>query len=304
MTDRLARLHLLLIAALGVLVLRLAHLQLIRGAHYLRLAEQNRLRLVPEQAPRGLIVDRKGRTLASNETVFRVAIVPQELDDFRSVIAGLSALVRRPPGALEAAFRKEQTLAFLPATVLPRVSKDVALRLEEERWHLAGLLVKPEAVRDYPMGSTAAQLLGYLSQPTAGEVPILKQYGVRPKELIGRMGLEQLLDGALRGRGGGLMVEVNHRARQVRVIGRRPPEAGAKVVLTIDAQLQSLIEQVFGPQPGACVVLDPQTGEVLAMTSTPTFTPSAFTGADPDAVRRFLSDPAAPLMNRAAIGVY
>ena len=304
MTERLVRLQALLIAAFSVLVLRLVHLQGVRGAHFLRLAEQNRLRLVPEQAPRGLILDRKGRALASNETVFRVAIVPQELDDLETVMRGLAAIVRRPPETLLEAYRKERTFSFVPATILPRVPKDMALRIEEDRWRLPGLLVKPEAIRDYPMGSAASQLLGHLSQPTADEVPLLKQYGVRPKELIGRMGLEQLLDGALRGRSGGLLVEVNHRARQVRVIGRRLPEAGAKVVLTIDAQLQSLIEQAFGPQPGACVVIDPQTGDVLAIASLPTFSPAAFTGADPVAVRRFLTDPLTPLMNRASVGVY
>ena len=304
MDSRLARLQALLVAALGVLVIRLVDLQLVRGASYRRLAEQNRLRLVPEQAPRGLILDRRGRILATNQTIFRVALVPQDVEDLPAALAHVSPVVHRSPDVLRREFNKARSFSFIPATIVTRIPKDVALRLEEERWRCPGLLVRAEAVRHYPLGASAAQLLGYLSEPTAEELPLLKQYGVQPKHLVGRMGLERLLDPVLLGRPGGVLVEVNNRGRQVRVIGRRPPQPGATVALTIDAQLQSLIEQAFGTQRGACTVLDPQTGAVLAMVSLPAFTPESFVTADTAAVRQFLNDPGAPLMNRAATGVY
>ncbi len=237
--NRLVRLQIAMLVAFGLLVLRLVDLQIIRGARYRELAEKNRLRLVPEQAPRGLIVDRQGRVLATNQTVFRVAVVPQELKDLPSVLAHVSNLLHRPVEQLQRQYQQQRSLTFVPATIVSRIPKEVAIRMEEERWRLPGLFVKAEAIRHYPLGSTGAHLLGYLSQPTAEELPLLKQYGVRPKNLVGRMGLERLLDHDLRGHFGGVMVEVNHRGRQVRVLGRRPPEAGAKVVLTIDAQLQS-----------------------------------------------------------------
>lgn len=302
--NRLVRLQWLLSLAMGVLVLRLVHLQIIRGAAYRQLAEQNRMRLVPEQAPRGLIVDRRGRLLASNQTVFRVAIVPQELDDFPAVLSRVATLVRRPTDALQREFTKARSLAFIPATIVSRVPKDVAMRLEEERWHLPGLLVKPETVRHYPGESLAAHVLGYLSQPTAEELPKLKSYGVRPQHLVGRMGLERSLDGELRGRPGGLMVEVNHRARQVRVMGRREPERGRRVELALDAPLQSLIEQAFGDQAGAAVALDPATGEVLAMVSRPAFSPEAFAVSDNAAIRMYLNSASSPMLNRASLGAY
>ena len=100
------------------------------------------------------------------------------------------------------------------------------------------------------------------------------------------------------------MVEVDHRARQVRVLGRRAPEAGAEVALTIDAQLQSLVEEAFGAQPGACVVLDPQTGAVLAMVSVPAFNPESFVAHDAEAVERLFDAEDSPLMNRAVAGSY
>lgn len=302
--ERLERARWCLLLALGLLTLRLAHLQLVRGGMYRQLAEQNRLRLVPEPAPRGLIVDRRGRIMATSQTLFRVAIVPQELQDLRQVLQAVSRVVHREVPALQRAYTQERGLAFVPATVVARVPKEAAIRLEEERWRLPGLLVKPETVRYYPLGASAAHVLGYLSQPTADELPLLKQYGVRPTQLIGRTGLERLLDHALQGRGGGVMVEVNHRARQVRVLGQRAPAPGAKVAVTLDSQLESLIEQLFAGQPGACVVLDPITGAVLAMVSVPGFAPEAFAAAENRMIRQWFSDPLTPMMNRASSGVY
>lgn len=288
-----------LLVCIGFLVLRLAQLQLVRGSYYRELAEKNRLRVVPETAARGVIVDRAGRVLASNQTVFRVSIVPQEVEDLRGLLNAIGQITQKNPAYLQKQYDKEHSLSFVPAPILPQVPKSVALRLEEERWHLPGLLIESQTIRHYPMGSCAAQLLGYLSQPTPEEFSLLKTYGVRPKELVGRSGIEQLLDDDLRGNSGGLVIEVNHRGRQVRMVGRREPQPGERVALTIDAQLESLIQDTFADQKGASVVLDPETGAVLAMVSNPSFTPESFVTGEASAVKGFLSNPNHPLVNRA-----
>ncbi len=302
--NRLAQLRLVYLVLFLVLVVRLMHLQLVRGVHYRRLADQNRLRVVPEEAPRGLILDRRGTILASNQTIFRLAVVPQDVADLPLVLGHVSTLVHRPVDALTRELKKARSFSFLPATIVSRVPKELAIQVEEERWRFPGLMVKPETARHYPLGATAANLLGYLNQPTPEELPLLKQYGIHPKRLVGRQGVEQLLDHALQGKAGGLVVEVNHRARQIRTVGRRAPQAGATVVLTIDAQLQSLIEEAFGAQPGAAVVLDPQTGEVLAMVSLPSFAPEAFVAPDSALVSQYLRDERSPLVNRAVYSAY
>ncbi|MBI4341382.1 MAG: penicillin-binding protein 2 [Candidatus Omnitrophica bacterium] len=305
MAARLIRLQFIMACLLGVLALRLVHLQVIRGGHYRSLAERNRLRVVPQPAPRGLILDRRGRVLASTQTLFRVALIPQELDDLAGLLARLGPILRRSPETLHRTFLKERTYAFVPVTVASHVPKEIALQLEEERWRLPGLLVQAEAARHYPLGSTAAQLLGYLSQPTEEELPRLKPYGVQPKHLVGRAGLERFLDADLRGRPGGMVVEVNHRGRQIRLIGQRPSQPGERVTLTLDAALQSLIEQSFAAQPGAAVVLNPWTGAVLAMASTPTFSPEAFAVQDTPQVQALLTDEVnRPLVNRATLAAY
>lgn len=293
-----------IVLALVILLIRLVHLQLIQGSFYLRLAEKNRLRLVPEQAPRGIIVDRYGHLLAGNQTLLRVAVIPQEVSDLSFMLKQVGQVIGRSEDTLRETYRKERSLPFLPAPLISHIPKETALRLEEERWRLPGLLIQPQVVRHYPLGGVASHLLGYLSQPTAEELSGLKAYGVSTRDWVGRAGLEQWLERDLHGRSGGLVVEVDNRARQVRVIDQMPPRAGRHVRLTIDVALQALIEQAFGDQPGAGVILNPQNGEILAMVSVPTFSPEAFILRESHTIQQFLDDVRSPLMNRATMGVY
>lgn len=304
------------LVGLAALVIRLAWLQLVHGGAFRQLAERNRLRLVPEPAPRGLVLDREGRRLAANQIIYRASAIPQELpattpsvsvsglNGRQVVFAQLSGVVGVPAKDLEKRFNASRSLPFLPAALIKQVPKMTALRIEEERLRLPGIMVEAIVSRHYPLGTTAAHLVGYLSQPTADVLPALKPYGVTPKDLVGRAGLEQEFDAVLRGRPGGAMVEVDHRSRQTRIMGYRQPQAGQPLTLTVDARLQALIEQRFGSQPGAAVVLNPRTGEVLAMVSVPTFEPEAFASQDQVSIRRVLADPRAPLMNRATHGAY
>ena len=306
MTDRLFLLRRGIVVGLALLVLRLAFMQLARGAAYRQLADNNRLRLVPQAAARGVILDRQGRQLATNRRQFRVAVIPQEVANRRATMKRLGPLVDVPPGELDWRFDEDRSLPFLPATLVSSVPKSVALRIEEAHLDLPGIVIEQAITRAYPLGSVAATLLGYVGPPDPDALPALKPYGISPQELVGRAGLEQALDAYLRGRAGGSLIEVNHVARQVRVVGRREPVAGQSVVLTIDAKLQALIEGQFQQhqQPGACVVLKPDTGEVLAMVSFPAFDPEAFATRQRSAIQQVFRDPRAPLMNRATNGAY
>lgn len=304
MNNRIVIFKALLLAAVAVVGLRLAYLQLIQGSHYRVLAENNRLRVVPETGPRGLILDRSGRLLASNHTVFRIALVPQEVEDLEALFSRVSVLTKTPVESLQRKYKLHRSFPFVPATIVSQITKEMALQLEEERLRLPGLIVQADTIRHYPQGNLAAHLLGYLGRPSPEELPVLKEYGVRPQHWIGRAGLERNLDAYLRGRSGGVVVEVDNRTRRVRRIGEHPSDAGETVTLTIDAPLQSLIEEALGEQIGAVTVLQPETGEILAMVSRPDFFPEDFINGHVEAVRGYLSDPKAPLMNRASRGTY
>lgn len=309
MVDRVLVLRRFCLAGCGLLSLGLCHLQLLRGAHYRQLAERNCLRVIPERAPRGLIVDRVGEVIATNTLSFQLAVVPQELLQVKDgappvVFAALSALVARPAKELERSFERHRSVPFLPATVMTRVPKAVALRIEEERWKLPGVVVDTLTSRHTPFGTAAAHLLGYVGQPSAEIFPALKPYGVRPFDLVGRAGLEEELDAYLRGRSGGSVVEVDHRARQVRVVGYREPMPGETIVLTIDAKLHAVITRAFGEQAGAAVVVNPRNGAVLAMVSSPGFDPEAFAAQQNEVIQSLFRDPRAPMMNRATMSAY
>lgn len=304
MPERVLTVRTCCLIGLALLVVRLGDLQLRRGAQFRGLAEQNRLRLVPELAPRGLVFDRVGRQLATTQTSYRVSAVPQELKDRQAIFARLAPILGVTPAELEKRFHQQWRLPFLPVSLTKIVPKSVALRVEEARLELPGIIVEPVVSRHYPLGRVAAHLIGYLSQPSAEEFPGLKSYGIQAQDLVGRAGLEHELDAYLRGRPGGSLIEVDHRARQVRLLGHRAAVPGQAVTLTIDAELQALIEQRFGGQEGAAVVMDPETGELLAVVSVPAFDPEAFAEQNNVAIRQFLVDERAPLMNRAALGVY
>jgi penicillin-binding protein 2 len=309
MVDRILSLRRAVLIGCGLLVLGLCYLELLRGAAYRKLAERNRLRVIPEAAPRGLIVDRTGEVVATNQFSFQVAAVPQELPRGQGtapspVFTALGGLLGRPTIELTQAFSRNRSVPFLPATLMTRVPKALALRVEEERWKLPGVVIEAIATRHVPFGPSMAHLLGSVGPPTAEMFPALKPYGVRPFDLVGRSGLESELDAYLRGRSGGSLIEVDHRARQVRIVGYREPLAGQPVALTIDARLQALIMRDFAAQAGAAVVMTPDTGAVLAMVSAPSFEPDAFATQDNTRIHTFLQDPRAPLINRATMGNY
>ncbi len=321
MPDRLVWFRRALVAALACLVLRLIGLQLWQGSRYRDLADRNRLRVVPEAAPRGQIVDRHSRLLATTRSVFFVAAIPQEFaSESRwrwhesphataaasraAVFAQLSRLVGKPAEELERRFRSQRTLPFVPATLVPEIPKLQALEVAEAHTELPGIVVDAAPVRDYPLGRAAAHVIGYVGQPTEEAFPVLKQYGVRPTDAVGRSGIEQEFEAYLRGRSGGSVIEVDHRARQVRVMGRREPAAGQTVVLTVDAKLCSLIADQFGGRPGAAVVMRPMTGEVVALVSVPDFDPGIFVRQDRRELQQVLTDPESPLLDRATMGQY
>lgn len=302
--SRYEQLRWMVFLLLAVVVARLGYLQIFQAGHYRALSDRNRIRYVPEPAPRGLIYDRKGRVIASNQTLFQAAIVPQESDDLDYLLNQVGMVLGESFETLRKRFRRNRGYSFVSAPVTRHLDKDKALALEEERWRLPGLIVQPVIARRYPFGKEVSHVLGYLSKPKPGEVERLKAYGVLPQYMVGRTGIEQLYDSILRGSPGDQVVEVNHRGHRQRILRERKAVPGRSIKLTVDASLQSLIATIFQDHPGACVVLDPRTGEVLAMVSNPSFDPEAFAVSDSEKIRGYLADENLPLLNRATYGVY
>ncbi len=298
--NRVLHVQRVLAAAFAVVALNVGRLQILQGPMYQRLAEQNHLRLLPSSAPRGRILDRTGLVLADNRPALNVVIVPQETAQLETTFSALARLLNRPAERLAQIYQAGRTLPFAPVMVAGDIPRDTALIIEERRQQLPGVFIQPQALRLYPEGAATAHVVGYIGDITAEELASLEEYGYQPRDRVGKTGIERQFDAYLRGEPGGTMVEVDHRGRFVRMRGVREPLPGQDVQLTINAWLQRQAARLLGQMRGACVVLDPRNGEVLALVSAPAFDPNVLLQSDSAAKRAILTGADSPMLQRAS----
>ena len=298
---RLAWIERAFLTALCVLVAALAVFQIVLGPRYRRMAEQNRIRLIPLPAVRGSILDWHGVPLAEDHLAFNVAVIPQELvGDSERLWPALAAALERPEAQLRRAYRRGYTAPFAPVVVARDVDRELAFAIEERRWESPGVVVLPVPKRTYPLGVAEGAVIGYLGLVDPQQLKLLKPYGYTMRDWVGKSGLEQLYDAVLRGVDWGVQVEVDHRGRMVRQLGLKAPVQGKDITVTLDAGLQQHCQQLLVGRRGAVLVMALDSGALLAAVSSPGFDPGAFVDPDrDDEVEAYLSDEDRPLFNRA-----
>lgn len=290
----------LILAGLLVIWASLFVTQIVHGGRYREKSERNRSRLIHLPAPRGSILDRNGIPLVEDRVSFELAILPQELQDADETWDRLSRLVGLPPEELSSRYRRGFVARFSPVSLIRDLPREAAFLLEEERARLPGLVVRPVPQRHYPLGAAVGPVVGYLGLIAPEELTRLKSYGYTFRDWVGKDGVEKTCDPFLRGRDGGLHVEVNAQGRMVQQRGFLAPQRGRSVRLSIDGRLQQLSYELLRGGEGALIVMEASTGQVLSLVSTPSFDPNAF--VDPSGsseVRRSLRDPDKPMFNRA-----
>jgi len=294
--------------AIGACFLRLIYLQLIRGRELTQASENNHTQVLVERAPRGRILDRHGEVLADDQPVFVALFSPLGLapSDFKQVLVRLSSILEVPPVELEhrlfAAVRAKSMLR-----ISDRLNRSQAFQILQERIHLPGVSLTIEEQRYYPKEILASHVLGYVGQITDEELDQFAEQGYHPGDWIGKSGLERIYDPSLHGQDGGFLMEVDARGRQVRVIRHLLPQAGKDLVLTLDARLEAMAEERLRQtgHPGAAVMMDPRTGALLALASSPGFNPNLFLPLGNSEDRQaLLADPDLPLYNRAIQALY
>ena len=288
----------------GFLVLlgQLWYLQVLEGARLRDLSEKNRIRVRPAAAPRGILFDRNGLALVDNRPTFTLSLIPREMENRGAVLARLHALLRIPLGELEESLARVPADSFMPVRVRRGLSMEEVARVEEWKLELPGVVVEVEPQRVYPSPRLGAHLLGYVREVSEEQ---MRQGRYRRGDMAGQSGLERLLDEYLRGRDGGEEIEVDALGRPVRVMRRQEPRPGAHVVTTVDRRIQEIVERAMGDRAGAVVVLDPRSGDVLALTSSPAFELDRFTGPlAREAWLRLVRDPQFPLLNRSIQSQY
>ena len=276
------RLKLVVAALLAVFLLlwgRLFFMQVVDGPRYRQQALTNSLRLVPQRAPRGLILDRNLEVIASNAPSLSLGLMPAPLlhdpERREEVVQRLAGLLGQDAEAIRKKLALGEPRPFAPVRLATDVDRGLVLALEEQRDQLPGVVVIEESKRSYPR-RMAVHALGYVGEITEGELESLGPKGYRRGDLVGQTGLEKVYDSVLRGEDGGYQVQVNAAGREQKVEGRVPVVPGRNLVLTLDARLQEAAEEALGENSGAVVAMDPRNGEVLALVSHPDYDLAAF----------------------------
>jgi len=284
-------------------------LQVVHGAKYKQVAEDNQIRVRRARAPRGLIEDRHGFILAGNRPSYALAVVYAELPADSTYLHRLADLVDADESELANGIRKARRHPYEPVKIVRDISFEAVARLEEQKTGLPGTVVEVDPIRSYPSGVMGCHLLGYQGEISERELRRLRSQGYRPGDCLGRTGIEELWESSLRGKDGATFVRVDARGREVGPVTEKDPvrpSPGHNLRLTVDLALQAAAETAFeGLERGAVVVLDPRNGEILAMVSRPAFDPNAFSGGiDPELWGSLSEDPARPLLNRALSATY
>lgn len=289
-----------------VLAGRIWYLQVIQGDELRRQSENNRLKIRPIPAPRGVIYDRYGQVLAANQLAFELRMAGDNGIDLRETLNQLSQLVdidmdKVNLGAdLEGLGKSRQQLLIKRSLT----RKELAV-VESHRLELRGLSVLPIPQRFYPLDKGASHLLGYVGEISQQQLKEERYAGYRRGAVIGKSGLEEKFDRLIRGVDGRIALEVDSLGREFGLVEETPPRPGNKLVLTLDGRLQQVAEGAMAGKRGALVVMDPRDGQILAMVSTPEFDPGQFAqGLMPEEWRALVSDEGKPLQNRVLQGQY
>lgn len=296
----------LITAVFLVLFFRLWQLQVLESETFERLSEKNRIRLRRIPFPRGIVMDKRGHVVADNRASFNLMVVPAEVEDPVSTMRRLAMGVQLDSQNSASLVSQAKKKAPFRSVVLKE-----GLRWEEVAWvetnrlDLPGVWVEVEPRRHYPEGPKAAHVLGYVGEIPEELLRVWKGKGYRVGDRVGRSGIERTLEPYLRGRDGGLQVEVDAKGRQLSVLQEVSFEPGADVVLTLDMRLQEVAEEALGDRTGAVVAGDPKTGAIFAMVSHPSFDPNLFSeGISHETWKSLADSKDHPLTNRALMAQY
>jgi penicillin-binding protein 2 len=293
------------VAALGALGAKLYQVQVVDGARYATLADSNRISARLIAPPRGRVMDRVGTVLAGNRLNWRALLIAEQVDDVGACLDTLNRVVGLPDHErlrIEREVRRHRR--FIPVMVREFLSWEDMAKIEVNAPDLPGIVIDVGTTREYPLSEKLAHIVGYVAPPNEQDVaddPMLALPGIR----VGRAGMERAHDVALRGRAGAVQLEVNAVGRVIRELDRQEGVPGQDVGLTIDADLQQSVLTRLGDESASAVVMDCRNGEVLAMTTTPSFDPSLFnSGVSQAQWIEWTSNRKAPLINKATSGLY
>jgi penicillin-binding protein 2 len=301
----------LVLICFGLLLARFIWLQVVRYEAYAAKAEDNRISVVPIVPNRGLILDRNGVVLARNYSAYTLEITPSKiqmpLDDLIDQLALLVDIQLKDRRRFKKLLEESKQFESLP--VRTRLTDEEVARFTAQRYRFPGVDIRARLFRQYPFGKTAAHVIGYIgriSQRDADKIADTDDAAnYRGTDYIGKAGLEKSYESQLHGTTGYEEVEISAGGRAVRTLSHTSSSPGKNLILSIDIELQKVIEEAFGDRKGALIAIEPSTGDILAYVSMPSFDPNLFVdGIDQQSWDELNNSPDRPLVNRPLSGTY
>ncbi len=308
--GRLKPLAIMVTLVIAILIARVGYLQIYDGEYYAHLADGNRIRIIPSMAPRGTFYDRNGQLLVTNRPGFSVSLLPLTEPIKPEVVARVAKLLNVPQEEIEQKISVH--FGFDPIRIRPDVTQDIVTIIEEQKELYPGVVIEVQPLRSYVLNQEGAHTFGYVSEISDAELESKKDQGYKSGDIIGKFGLERIYDKEIRGENGGEQVEVDVAGKPVQILGKKEPKPGYDLILTIDKDLQEAAEKAVDDMlsqlschAAAAVVLNPQTGEVLALVSRPAFDPNLFAhGISTKDWNAINNNPYHPMDNKAITGEY
>ncbi len=300
----------ILTQAFLILIGRLWYLQILRGEEFEKFSLNNRIRIAKIPAPRGRILDRRGREIVANRPSFDVYLVPKDIKDIDFLTNTLSPILGVESIEINEKVKTAiQEDPFKPALIAQDINRDQLAYIEARKSSLPSVFIEVNHTRKYPYGKLGAALLGYLGKATEDE---LKLYpNIQGDDVVGKSGVEKSWEAYLQGKYGFIQKLTDALGREVKStlfendLKNRDSIPGTDIFLSIDLDLQKAAEEALGERAGAVVVMDVRTGELRALVSHPGFDPRDFIrGIDPMKWKQLVEDDSFPLVNRATQGLY
>jgi len=302
-TTRLFTFSAIVVVGAIILLSRLWYLQILNGDDYRQKSENNRVRIRPIVAVRGMILDRFGKVMVDNRPAFDVFLLREDAGNLKEAIKNVSGVIKTRPEDIETSLRRESPIR--PVRIKRDIDRETLATLLTNRLDLPGITVSIEPKRSYPYGNLGSHLFGHIGEVTEKQLSVGSYTDYRMGSLIGKSGLELKYETYLKGVDGGKYVEVDASGRELSILKEIESYPGNNLVTTIDLELQKAAEEAFKDKAGAVVAMDPRNGEILAMISSPAFNPDMFSGPlDSEEWKLLINNPLKPLQNRAIQGQY
>jgi penicillin-binding protein 2 len=289
-----------------ILILYFWKLQVLDFQVFWQKSEANRIREIVVPPQRGLIRDRNGVVLAKNIASFKASLIRENCKDYEEACLRISELLDLKPEVLKERVDKYKSLPlFQPIVVKDNLTYEEVARIKSRQYELPELIVQSEPKRNYPFGTMASHVLGYLQEISPAEMEMDQYKTRRMGDLIGKTGLEKQYEDSLVGTEGKIFEIVDSIGREIGEVSRIEPIRGNEIHLTLDFDLQKKSEEILDGREGAIVVMKPRTGEILAMASYPNFDPNSFINRfTPEEWMNLINSPEYPLENRSIRGLY